>query len=117
LRPAVTFQKKVLYQLRPEVQRVRVLVASCGHFSEKDSVSVASIGSEVQSTSCVPRSLFRYNSCLVLCTRVETCCLMIVIREFNSCVLTVINIDIFIIHNRMYRLNFNLKLCTRLSRV
>ena len=33
LRPAVTFQKKVVYQLRPVLFRVRVLVASRGHFS------------------------------------------------------------------------------------
>jgi hypothetical protein len=40
---------------------------------------------------------------------VETCCLMIVIRQFNSCVLTVINTNIFMIHSGMDRLNFNMK--------
>jgi hypothetical protein len=35
LRPAVTLRKKVMYQLRAGLFRVRVLVSSRGHFPEK----------------------------------------------------------------------------------
>jgi hypothetical protein len=41
-----------------------LLFASRGHFSDTDSVSVASQAAEGQGISCVPRSLFRYNSCV-----------------------------------------------------
>jgi len=41
LRPAVTFQKRGVYQLRPGLFRVRVLVAPCDQFSAVPVVSHA----------------------------------------------------------------------------
>jgi len=55
-----------------EVQRSKhqirgLLVASRGHFSDNGCVSGASQAAEGQSISCVPRSVFRYNSCVPDC--------------------------------------------------
>jgi hypothetical protein len=58
LRPAVTFQKRAMYELRPRLLTVLIRVVSRGHFSEKGYVRVASQAAESLDTSCVPRSLF-----------------------------------------------------------
>ena len=55
MRPEVTFQKKVLYQLRPGLFRVRVVVASCGHFS---GITFAYQALEGQSICCALRGHF-----------------------------------------------------------
>ena len=44
-----------------------LLVASRCHFSDKGCVSVASQTAEGQCMSCVPRSVFRYTSCVAGC--------------------------------------------------
>ena len=56
-----TFQITSVYQLRPGLLRVRVLVAFRGHFS---GITVVYQNVEGQSISCVPRSVCSYNSCV-----------------------------------------------------
>ena len=67
MRPAVTFQKKAVYLLRPGLFRFRVLVASRGHFS---GITVVYQGLEGQSISCVPLSVFSCNSCVPVVSHV-----------------------------------------------
>jgi len=44
-----------------------LLVASRGHFSDNGCISVTSHATEGQGVSCVPRPVFRYNSCVAGC--------------------------------------------------